>query len=52
MYQAVLLIGGAKPKQIRTGVWETMEKAVSELGALTYGKIPTRTTWTAVINTK
>lgn len=47
LYQAVMNIGGSKPQQIRSGVWETSDKAWEELKGMAYGKIPTRTAWSA-----
>lgn len=45
LYQAVMNIGGAKPVQIASGVWECSDKAFSELQGMVYGRIPARTAW-------
>ena len=45
LYQAVMNIGGSKPQRIESGIWETTQKAFSELGALTRGRIPAKTNW-------
>lgn len=52
MYQAVMNIGGSKPQQIRSGVWETSDKAWDELCGMTHGKIPTKTSWCAWLTIK
>lgn len=49
MYQAIMNIGGSKPKRIATGVWETSDKVMSELRGMTYGRIPKNTAWSAYL---
>lgn len=52
MCQAVMNIGGSNPQQIRSGVWETSDKAWEELKGMVCDKIPTRTAWSAWITIK
>lgn len=52
LYKVILNIGGAEPRQVASGEWDTPAMAFAELRGMTYGRIPVRTAWSVSLISK